>query len=109
MKYQPIPDEQAYRDLDGALVSPDTINKSKLPNLNYYFIGAAFGVLGLGLALLGIIRYGNGRRIFHIIVVGLDILYSRHSICNQSGGISIKLELVFTVILSNKVQRVLLY
>jgi len=72
MKYQPIPDEQAYRDLDGALVSPDTINKSKLPNLNYYFIGAAFGVLGLGLALLGIIRYTvTDEEFFILLSLGL--------------------------------------
>lgn len=45
MKYQPIPDEQAYKDLDGALVNPDTIDESKLPNLDYYFVGAALGFL----------------------------------------------------------------
>ena len=46
MKYQSIPDEQAYKDLDGTLVDSDKIDKRKLPNLNYYFIGALFGALG---------------------------------------------------------------
>ena len=57
MKYQPIPNEQAYKDLDGTLVDPDTIDKRKLPNLNYYFIGAVFGALGLFLSIYGVIGY----------------------------------------------------
>lgn len=69
MKYQPIPDEQAYKDLDGALVSPDTINKNKLPNLNYYFIGAAFALLGLCLSVYSIIRYTVSDEEFYILLV----------------------------------------
>lgn len=69
MKYQPIPDEQTYRDLDGAFVSPDTIDKSKLPNLNYYFIGAAFALLGLCLSVYSIIRYTVIDEEFYILLV----------------------------------------
>lgn len=72
MKYQPIPDEQAYKDLDGALVNPDTIDKSNLPNLNYYFIGAAFCVLGLFLGIYGAIRYAvNDEEFFILVALGL--------------------------------------
>ena len=69
MKYQPITDEQAYKDLDGTLVDPDTISNSKLPNLNYYFIGAVFGALGLFLGIYGGIRYSVSDEEFYILLV----------------------------------------
>ena len=76
MKYQPIPDEQAYKDLDGALVNPNTINKNKLPNLNYYFTGAAFALLGLCLCIYSIIRYTvNDVEFYILLVFGLLFLF----------------------------------
>lgn len=72
MKYQPISEEQAYKELDGALISSDTINKSKLPNLNYYFIGAAFGALGLILGIYGVVRYTvNDEEFYILLALGL--------------------------------------
>lgn len=72
MKRQEIPDEQAYKDLDGALVSPDTIDKSKLPNQNGYFLGAIFGVLGLILGIYGVIKYTvNDEEFYILLVLGL--------------------------------------
>ena len=74
-KYQPIPDEQAYKNLDGALINPDTIDKSKLPNQNYYFIGAAFGALGLFLGIFGVIRYTVSNEEFFILLA-LGLLFA---------------------------------
>ena len=72
MKYSQIPDEQAYKDLDGALISPDTIDKKKLPNLNYYFIGAAFAALGLILGIYCVVRYTvNDEELYILLALGL--------------------------------------
>ncbi len=72
MKYQPIPDEQAYKDLDSTLVDPNTIDQSKLPNLNYYFVGSAFGALGLFLVLYSVIRYAiSDEEFFILLALGL--------------------------------------
>ena len=74
MKKRELPDEQAYKDLDGSLINPDTVDKSKLPNQNYYFIGAVFAVLGLILGLHGVIRYAVTDEEFYILLV-LGLLF----------------------------------
>lgn len=69
MKNKPIPEEQAYRDLDGSSISLDTIDKSKLPNQNGYFLGATFGALGLVLGLYGGLYYKASDEEFYILLV----------------------------------------
>ena len=69
MKNKPIPEEQAYRNLDGTQISLDTIDKSKLPNQNGYFLGATFGVLGLILGLYGGLHYKVSDEEFYILLV----------------------------------------
>ncbi len=69
MKNKPIPEEQAYRNLDGTQISLDTIDKSKLPNQNGYFWGTAFGVLGLILGLYGGLHYKVSDEEFYILLV----------------------------------------
>lgn len=69
MKVRPIPEEQAYKGLDGSLISLDTIDKTKLPNQNGYFLGAPFGVLGLILGLYGGIHYKSSDEEFYILLV----------------------------------------
>lgn len=68
MKNQPIPEEQAFRGLDGSLISLDTIDKSKLPNQNGYFLGATIGVFGLMLGLYGGIHYKPSDEEFYILL-----------------------------------------
>ena len=65
----------AHRDLDGSLISLDTIDKSKLPNQNGYFLGAPFGFIGLVLALYGGIHYKVGDEEFYILLVLGAILF----------------------------------
>lgn len=74
MQNQVIPDEQAYKDLDGSLLNPDTIDKSTLSNKNRYFVVAIFGVLGLFLGLYGVISYNVNDEEFYILLV-LGILF----------------------------------
>lgn len=69
MKNKPIPEEQAYKDLDGALISIDTIDKSKLPNQNGYFLGAPFAFLGLILGIYGGTQFNVNDAGFYIYLV----------------------------------------
>lgn len=69
MNNRPIPEEQAYRGLDGSLISLNTIDKRKLPNQNGYFLGATFGVLGLILGLYGGIQFNVNDAGFYIYLV----------------------------------------
>ena len=72
MKKYAIPEDQAYKGLDGALIELADIDRSKLPNQNRFFLGAPFSVLGLILLLFGIIRYGSQDEEFYILLaIGL--------------------------------------
>ena len=77
MKNKPIPEEQAYRNLDGSLIDLDTIDKSKLPNQNGYFWGTAFGVLGLILGLYGGLHYKVSDEEFYILLVLGSLMFFR--------------------------------
>lgn len=75
MKKSALTEEQAYRGLDGSPISLNTIDKSKLPNQNGYFLGATFGVLGLLLGLYGGIHYKSSDEEFYILLVLGSIMF----------------------------------
>ena len=72
MKKYAVPEDQAYKGLDGSLIDPMDIDRNNLPNQNRLFLGAPFSALGFALFLFGIIRYTPKDEEFYILLaIGL--------------------------------------